>query len=134
MGRPSFLDQVLGRTEDLKANELRQAGEGKPCLKGKACVANTCRVRWGNISLSRLRPGNGSLPKTQVPLSQTVSWPGTDGTALNFDSGQEGTAGEGELFVPPNEETVKIEIEDGLFFTILGRVLQKNRTISGERE
>lgn len=43
-----------------------------------------------------------------------LSWHG--GTALNFDSGQEGAAGEGELSVPLNEETVKIEIKDGLFF------------------
>lgn len=82
-----------------------------------------CRARSGNDHLSRLRPGDESLPKTQVPHSQPVSPLGTDGTALNFDSGQEGAAGEGELSVPPNEETVKIETEDVLFFTVLDRVL-----------
>ena len=42
--------------------------------------------------LGRLEPGNGSLPKTQGPLWHLVSWPGTKGIALSFDSGHEGAA------------------------------------------
>lgn len=77
------------------------------------------KARWGNGHLCRLRPGNGSLPKTQVPLSHPVSWSGIDGTLLNFDSWQEGAAGEGKLPVLPNEQGVKRKIEIVFFFFLL---------------
>lgn len=57
-----------------------------------------------------------------------MSWPGTDSTALNFDSGQEGAAGEGELSVPLNEERVKIEIEDVLFYLFIFYCVRQGST------